>query len=96
MSFIIDNKAPGGHRCVCDKCGGDCGNGGIDQCAVVSDLDPDTPGLIRNYHFCRANKCDTKVLAPANLEWFRTSGPGSRKSTSDKGKAKSTRRRSTG
>lgn len=40
-------------RHVCDRCGTDVGNGGVAQAVVVSDLDPNRPGMIRNLHYCR-------------------------------------------
>lgn len=53
----------------CDRCGGDCGNGGVASCVVVSDIDPDA-GLVVNYHFCRENRCDKKVLSKANRKHY--------------------------
>lgn len=61
-------NADGTH--TCDRCGGDCGNGGVFDALVVADLDADT-GLVINFHFCRdryddngkvIRGCDTKVL----------------------------------
>lgn len=38
----------------CDRCGADLGKGGgVAASVVVSDLNPDSPGMIRNLHFCR-------------------------------------------
>jgi hypothetical protein len=61
----------------CDKCGGDCGNGGVASCVVVSDIDPDT-GMVVNYHYCRDREedgekikgCDKKVLSAANRKYY--------------------------
>lgn len=53
----------------CDRCGTDVGNAAIDKCVIVSDLDPDNPGLVRNLHFCRENGCDKKVLSKRNLKY---------------------------
>lgn len=69
-------KANGKHEC--DRCGTDVGNGGVLQCVVVSDLDPDDPGMVRNLHFCRdrdeggklVKGCARKVLSPANLKHY--------------------------
>lgn len=55
---------------VCDRCGGDCENGAIDKCAVVSDLRMDDPGHIANYHFCRAEGCDRAVISKSALKHF--------------------------
>lgn len=60
---------------LCDKCGGDCGNGGVVACLVVSDLDHDNEGMVKNYHFCRDREeddktvkgCASKVMSAANL-----------------------------
>lgn len=59
---------------VCDRDGTDVGNGGVDRCIIVSDLDPDPEarGMVRNLHFCRENGCDQKVLSARNLEHYRT------------------------
>lgn len=64
---------------VCDRCAQGCGNGGVMECLVVSDLDPET-GHVRNLHFCRdhedkdGNKvkgCDSKVLSARNMQHYR-------------------------
>lgn len=60
----------------CDRCGADCGNGGVLDCVVVSDLDLDNPGHVANYHFCRDREedgkkikgCANKVLSTTNLK----------------------------
>lgn len=62
---------------VCDKCGADCGNGGVLDALVVSDLDPDSGG-VRNLHFCRTREenektvkgCAEKLLSPPNLKHY--------------------------
>lgn len=51
---------------ICDKCGGEAGNGGVRDCVVVSDLNLES-GLVVNYHFCRENKCDKKLLRSSML-----------------------------
>ena len=48
-------------RYVCDRDGVDVGNGGVDQAAIVSDLDPDT-GNVRVLHFCRDRQVDGKTV----------------------------------
>ena len=61
----------------CDSCGASCGNGGVGQCLVVSDLDLDE-GRVVNLHFCRdhldgekkVKGCATKLLAPKNLAHY--------------------------
>lgn len=71
MTMLSENKFE------CDKCGADCGNGGVLSALVLSDIDPDRPGHVRNLHFCRdredkdGNKikgCDNKVLSTTNLK----------------------------
>lgn len=65
---------------VCDKCGSDCGNGGVLDCLVVSDLDEEN-NTVRNLHFCRDREgegktikgCAKKVLSPANLKHYEES-----------------------
>lgn len=67
---------------VCDRDGRDVGNGGILMALVVSDLDPDDPGMVRNLHFCRDEKdaegtithhgCAKKVLSARNMEHYTT------------------------
>lgn len=64
---------------ACDRCGADVDNGGIQAAVVVSDLDPEARGMIRNLHFCRdrvegedesreeIRGCEHKVLTPSNL-----------------------------
>lgn len=38
----------------CAKCGAGLGNGGVDRCAIVADLDPDQDDLApRQLRFCR-------------------------------------------
>lgn len=37
---------------VCARCGVSVGNGGIDQCAVITDTDPDQPGRVRSLRLC--------------------------------------------
>lgn len=49
---------------TCDMCGADLGNGGIDKCAILSDLTPDKTA-VRLIRFCRENGCADKVLALA-------------------------------
>lgn len=45
-------RADGGY--ACDRCGTDVGNGGVHECAVISDLDPDTGDVTpRVLHLCR-------------------------------------------
>lgn len=62
---------------VCDRCGADVGNGSIQLCLIVSDLDPDRDGMIRMLHFCRENGCDQKVLSKRNMEnWEKMNATG--------------------
>jgi len=80
MSMTPDGK----HQC--DRCGTDLGNGGVVTSAVVGDLDPDNPGMVRNLNFCRDHPdaegntvrgCVHRVLGPSNLKAYieRTGGP---------------------
>lgn len=72
MSMLPD----GSH--VCDRCPADVGNGGVTDALIVSDLDPDNPGHVRNLHFCRDREvdgkkvkgCANKVLSAANLKSY--------------------------
>lgn len=59
-----------GSRHNCDRCGTGVENGAVTECVVVSDLDPDNPGMVRNLHFCRENGCDKKVLSARNLQHY--------------------------
>jgi hypothetical protein len=52
----------------CDRCGTDVGAGGLDTCIIVSDLSAET-GVVVNMHFCRENRCATKVLSKDNVRW---------------------------
>lgn len=60
---------------ICDRDGADCGNGGVVACLVVSDLDHENEGMVKNYHFCRDREedgktvkgCAGKVMSAANL-----------------------------
>lgn len=56
---------------VCDRCGVDVGNGSIGLCCIVTDLDPEVPGIVRSLHFCRENGCCGKVLSSRNLQHLR-------------------------
>lgn len=40
---------------VCDGCGADVGNGGVDRCAIVSRIDLET-GHVENLHLCMTGK----------------------------------------
>lgn len=76
MSMTPDGR----HECDC--CGTDLGGGGVARCVVVSDLDRDNPGMVRNLHFCRdrtegegddARKvrgCEHKLLNPATIKHY--------------------------
>lgn len=62
----------------CDKCGWDCGNGGVTACLVVSDITDG--GEVVNHHFCRDEKdddgkvthkgCAKKVMSSTNLKHY--------------------------
>lgn len=64
----------------CDRCGGDCGNGGVSACTVVSAMHPTEPGQVINFHFCLDKEvdgktvkgCTSKVLTAKNLEYYRS------------------------
>jgi len=65
---------------VCDRCGGDCGNGGVYDCLVVSDMKVGEGGVhVLNLHFCRTQHdgngkrtkgCDDVILSTTNLKSF--------------------------
>lgn len=74
----MSRRADGGFEC--DKCGEDVGNGGVLAALVVSDLDPDNPGMVRSLHFCRDREdktgtvikgCDGKVLNANHLKHYK-------------------------
>lgn len=63
----------------CTSCGFNVGNGGVSTAVVVSDLDPDQPGMVRNLRFCRdrteddgtvVKGCGTKLLRPSLLRHY--------------------------
>jgi hypothetical protein len=64
---------------VCDRCGGDCGNGSVHYCTVVSQLDRETNTVV-NRHFCEDREedgkkikgCAGKVFSAKNLEHIRS------------------------
>lgn len=70
----------GNGKYVCDRDGVDVGNGGVLAAVVVSDLDPDNPGHVRNLHFCRdevdedgkvvRKGCANKVLSASNMKHY--------------------------
>lgn len=74
--------ADGQHHCDC--CDTNLQAGGVAQCAIVSDLDPDRPGMVRNLHFCRdrveeidgarrnITGCASKLLTPEILAAYTT------------------------
>lgn len=74
MSMTPDGR----HRC--DRCDTDLGGGGLDVCLVVSDLDPDRAGHVRNLHYCRdrpdpdgqglVKGCVHKILHPATTKAY--------------------------
>lgn len=65
---------------LCDRCGGDAGNGGVFESLVVSDIKADEGGVqVVNLHFCRTRHeedgtrtkgCDEAILSARNLENF--------------------------
>lgn len=50
----------------CDRSGRVLENGGVHEAITVTDLDPETGGVIV-YHFCRKDGCHRKVLSKRNL-----------------------------
>lgn len=69
---------------VCDRCGGDCGNGGVHDALVISDMKTDDGLQVINLHFCRAQTdadgkrvagCDSSILTPRNMEHFLEAQP---------------------
>lgn len=69
-------RADGRHRC--DRCDIDVQGGGVARCVIVSDLDPDRPGQIRNLEFCRdrvedgdtVRGCDRELLPPRMIKAY--------------------------
>lgn len=67
----------------CDRCGADVGNGGVTTAVVISDIDPDTPGVMRALHLCRdrvedggqVEGCAGVLLSPANLPHLASRSP---------------------
>jgi hypothetical protein len=56
---------------VCDSCGTDVGNGGIDRCAILAVLGPD--GRPEHLHYCYRREdgkkpCAARLLAPSLQE----------------------------
>lgn len=71
------NRGTGLHEC--DRCGTDLDGGGVARCVVVNDLDPDRPGNIRIFEFCRDHQDDTgadvrgcnhQLLSPSMLKHY--------------------------
>lgn len=69
---------------LCDRCGGDAGNGGVFDALVVSDLKTDDGSVVLNLHFCRSSwndegtrtkGCDDAILSARNMEHFLTVNP---------------------
>lgn len=64
---------------VCDRCGGDCGNGSVHYCSVLSVLDNETNTVV-NRHFCldreedgkKVKGCTSKLFTAKNLEHARS------------------------
>jgi hypothetical protein len=68
---------------VCDRCGADCGNGGVFDALVISDISADDT-MVLNLHFCRKTwqedgtlrkGCDGVILSAANLKSFLETQP---------------------
>lgn len=63
-------REDGSYRC--DRCGTDVGNAGIDQCAIVTDLNEEGTSPIQ-LHLCRKAQdgaprgCAARVLGPGTL-----------------------------
>lgn len=56
----------------CDRCGTDVGNGGIDEAAFLTHLEPDTGAIVR-LHLCP--KCTGIVLARQSFPNFHKERP---------------------
>jgi hypothetical protein len=67
----VSLRADGTYRC--DRCGTDVGNGGVQQAALIADLEPDDPTRLRHLHLCRQPRdgaprgCAGNVLGPGTL-----------------------------
>lgn len=82
---------------VCDSCGYDVVNGGLQYCVIVLDEGPADEGYMRKYHFCRAHEgstgrevkgCGEKMLGNKMLAHFnegvtKKNGPDGRPAAAD-------------
>lgn len=66
----------------CDRCGTRVGNGGVQEAAVISDLEPDDPARPRVLQLCREPRegaprgCVGNVLGPGTLaNYYETRTP---------------------
>jgi hypothetical protein len=70
----VSVRPDGTHRC--DKCGGDVGNGSVDQATFISMVNPDNPSEPWRLHLCTAPRdgaphgCTGNVLGPRTLAAF--------------------------
>jgi len=46
----VSLRSDGKYRC--DRCDLELENGGVQECASITDLDPSNPGNIRHFHLC--------------------------------------------
>lgn len=71
-------RSTGKYRC--DRCDADVGNAGVQECAIVSDLDPKNPSALRVLHLCRTRRegaphgCAGNVLGPGTLAAWPANG----------------------
>lgn len=67
-------RADGKYRC--DRSGRELVNGGVQECIIVTDLDPATDNTTtRVLHFCREDGCAGKVLSARNLADYKEVNP---------------------
>jgi hypothetical protein len=75
----VINPATGRHEC--DRCGIDVRGGGVANCAIVSDIDLDSPGAVRTLEFCRDHPdpddpdttvkgCARKLVTPSMITHY--------------------------
>ncbi len=63
---------------VCDRCGVSVENASIYMCSILSDIDPDQPGVPVLRHFCRSREedgtkvkgCTGTILTKRNIEHY--------------------------
>jgi hypothetical protein len=76
----VSLRPDGAYRC--DRCDTKLTNGGVQEAAIISDLDPDDATTVRVLHLCRKsqpgapNGCAARVLGPGVLAAYTASREG--------------------